>query len=178
MPHSDAGPHRLRPQDRARWKRAYSRQSSRSDAFEVMQGNFGKTIKADRNGSASHSNRGVANHIAILPWPRAHMPRQNRTKRDRNRTGQANLTAVGMATEKDIEASMCGLAVNFGRMRQQDGESVARNFGCRFLDVIDPIIMRIVDAGEVDRVISARNDLSFVEQYSDSHVFKFGNHEN
>jgi hypothetical protein len=34
---------------------------------EVMQGNFGKTIKADRNGSASHSNRGVANHIAILP---------------------------------------------------------------------------------------------------------------
>ena len=59
--------HRLRPQDRARSKRAYSRQSSRSDAFEVMQGNFGKTIKADRNGSASHSNRGVANHIAILP---------------------------------------------------------------------------------------------------------------
>ena len=106
------------------------------------------------------------------------MSRQNRTKRDRNRTGQANLTAVGMATEKDIEAGMCGLAVNFGRMRQQDGESVARNFGCRFLDVIDPIIMRIVDAGEVDRFISARNDLAFVEQYSDSHVFKFGNHEN
>ena len=36
------------------------------------------------------------------------MPRQNRTKRDWNRTGQANLTTVGMATEKDIEAGMCG----------------------------------------------------------------------
>jgi hypothetical protein len=51
-------PHRLRPQDRARSNRTYS-QSSRSDAFEAMQGNFGKTIKADRNGRASHTNRGV-----------------------------------------------------------------------------------------------------------------------
>ena len=58
--------HRLRPQDRARSIRAHS-QSSRSNACEAMQGNFGKTIKADRNGSASHSNRGVANHITILP---------------------------------------------------------------------------------------------------------------
>src|SRR3954470_7853486 len=106
------------------------------------------------------------------------MSRQNRTKRDRNRTGQANLAAVGMATEKDIETGMCGLAINFGRMRQQDGESVARNSGCRLLDVIDAIIMRIVDPGEVNRFICARYDLAFVEQYSDPHVFKFGNHEN
>ena len=39
------------------------------------------------------------------------MPRQNRTKRDRNRTGQANLTTVGMATEKDIEAGMWGALI-------------------------------------------------------------------
>ena len=43
--------------------------------------------------------------------PEAHMPRQNRTKRDWNRTGQANLTNVGMATEKDIEAGMCGYLI-------------------------------------------------------------------
>ena len=58
--------HRLRPQDRARLISAHS-QSSRSNACEAMQSNFGKTIKADRNGRASHPNRGVADHVAILP---------------------------------------------------------------------------------------------------------------
>ena len=40
--------------------------------------------------------------------------------------GRQNLTTMGMATEKEIEAGMCGLTVHFGCMRQQDGEPVAR----------------------------------------------------
>ena len=72
--------------------------ATRSDALEAMQGNFGKTIKADGRRSAPHANRGVADHVTIFPWPRAHMPWQN--KGDRDRPGQTDLTSVGMATEK------------------------------------------------------------------------------
>ena len=74
--------------------------ATRSDALEVMQGNFGRTIKADGDRSAPHANRGVADHVTIFPWPRAHMPWQNRAKGDRDRPGQTDLTSVGMATDK------------------------------------------------------------------------------
>ena len=118
-----------------------------------MQGNFGKTINANRNYRASHTDRGVAYHVTVFPWPRTHMPRQNRTKGDWNRPGQTDLTTVGMATEKQIEAGMCSLAINFRCMRQQDRKSVVRNFGCCLFDVVDPIVVRIVDAGQVNRFI-------------------------
>jgi hypothetical protein len=52
-----------------------------------------------------------------------------------------------MATEKQIEAGMCGLTVYFRCMRQQDGKPAVWNFGRCLFDVVDPIIVGIVDAG-------------------------------
>src|SRR3977135_1378878 len=78
-----------RPQDREESDHAFV-VVARSDALEGMQGNFGKAIKADGDRSASHTNRGVSNHVTVFPWPRAHMPRQNGTKRDRNRPRQTD----------------------------------------------------------------------------------------
>jgi hypothetical protein len=52
--------------------------------LEAMQGNFRKTIKADGNDGCSDTDRGIAHHIAIFPWSRAHMPWQNRIKSDRD----------------------------------------------------------------------------------------------
>ena len=72
---------------------------------------------------------------------------QNRTKGDWKRPGQTDLTTVGMATHKQIEAGMCRLAVNFGRMRQQNGKRVVWNFRRCLFDVVDPIIVGIVDPG-------------------------------
>jgi len=104
------------------------------------------------------------------------VPWQNGAKGDWNRPRQTDLTTVGMSTQKEIEAGMCGLAVNFGRMRQQYRKPIAWNFGRCLFDVIHPIIVGIVDAGEVDAFITARNWIALVEQYADSHFFKFGNH--
>jgi hypothetical protein len=51
--------------------------------LEVMQRYFWKTIKADGNDGCSDADRGIAHHIAMFPWSRAHMPWQNRIKSDR-----------------------------------------------------------------------------------------------
>jgi hypothetical protein len=113
----------------------------------MMQGNFWKAINADGDYSASHTDRGVTYHVTVIPWPRAHMPWQNRTKGDWNRPGQTDLTTVGMTTQEQIEAGMCSLAVNFRCMRQQDRKRPVWNFGRCLFDVVDPIIMGIVNAG-------------------------------
>jgi hypothetical protein len=52
-----------------------------------------------------------------------------------------------MATQKQIEASMRSLAIDFGCMRQQDRKSVVWNFGRCLFYVVDPIVVGIVDAG-------------------------------
>jgi len=70
------------------------------------------------------------------------MPRENRAKGDWNRPGQTDLTTVGMATEKQIEAGMCSLTVNFRCMRQQNRKPVVWNVGRCLFDVVDPIMMR------------------------------------
>src|SRR5262245_29128962 len=64
----------------------------------MMQGNLRKAVDADGNHSTSHSGRGVAYHLTIIPCPSTHMPWQHRTKGDWNRPGQADLPTVGMAT--------------------------------------------------------------------------------
>src|SRR5947207_318121 len=89
-------------------------------ALEVMQRNFGKAVNPDWNDRCSHPNRRIANHIAMFPRSRPHMPWQNRIKRDWGRPRQADLTPVSVATHKQIKTSMCGLAVDFRRMGQQD----------------------------------------------------------
>src|SRR5262245_8853894 len=123
----------------------------------MMQGNFWKAIDAHGNYSASHADRRVTYHLTVMPWPRTHMPWQNRTKGDWNRPGQTDLTTMGMASQKQIKAGMCSLAVNFGCMRQQNRKCVVWNFGRCLLDVVDPVVMGIVDAGQVNRLVAARN---------------------
>src|SRR5262245_40654576 len=123
----------------------------------MMESNFWKAIKADRNYSASHADRGVTYHFTVTPWPRTHVPWQNRTKGDWNGPRQTDLTTVGMATHKQIEPGMCSLAVDFRCMRQQNRKRDVWNFGRRLFDVVDPIVVRIVNAGQVNRFVAARN---------------------
>jgi hypothetical protein len=104
----------------ARVQRCGSLIDSLYATLEVMQRNFWKTIKADGNDRCSDTDRGIAHHIAMFPWSRAHMPWQNRIKSDCDGLGRTDLTSMGVAAQKQIEISMCCLAVDFRRMRQQD----------------------------------------------------------
>jgi hypothetical protein len=85
-----------------------------------MQRNFGKAVNANGNDRCSHADRRIADHIAMFPRSRPHMPWQDRIKRDWDRPRQTDLTAVSVATHKQIKTSMCGLAVDFRRMGQDD----------------------------------------------------------
>src|ERR1700693_4728301 len=98
------------------------------------------------------------------------MPRQNRIQRDRNRTGQANLTSVGVAAQEQFEVSVRRLAVNLRRMREQDGKFVVRYFGRRILDIVGPVVMGIIDTGEMDTLTVKGDRLGLVEQHPDSHL--------
>jgi hypothetical protein len=106
------------------------------------------------------------------------MCRQDRIKCDGDGAGQADLAAVGMAAQQQIETGVRRLAIDLRRVRQEDGEPVVGNIGRCLFDVVDAIIMRIVDAGQVDRFTVARNGLALVEQHPDSHFFESGNHAN
>ena len=123
----------------------------------MVKGNFWKAVNADGNYSASHADRGVTYHLTVMPWPGTHMPWQNRTKGDWNGPGQTGLTTMGVATQKQIKAGMCSLAVNFRRMRQQNRKRVLWNFGRCLFDVVDPIVVGVVNAGQVNCFAAARN---------------------
>ena len=49
----------------------------------------------------------------IFPSAGAHGPRQDRMKRDRDATRKADLAAMGMAAQQDIEGGMGSLPIHF-----------------------------------------------------------------
>ena len=53
---------------------------------------------------------------------------------------------------------MCSLAVDLRRVGQENGEPVVWNFGCGFFDIVDRVIVRIVDAGQIDKLIATRDE--------------------
>ena len=61
---------------------------------------------------------------------------------------------MGMAAQEQIEPGMRSLPVNFRRVRQENSESVLWDLLRGLFDVVDPIIMRVVDAGQVDALIA------------------------
>ena len=81
-----------------------------------MQRYLRQTIDADGNNRGTDADRGITDHITVFPRSRAHMPWQNRIKSDRNRPRETNLPAMSMAAQKQIESSMCSLAVDFWRV--------------------------------------------------------------
>lgn len=63
---------------------------------------------------------------------------------------------MGVAAEDQIEIGMRGLAIDLRRMRKQNGKTVRRNIGGRLLDIVDPKIMGVVDAGQINALTVAR----------------------
>ncbi len=53
---------------------------------------------------------------------------------------------------------MCSLAVDLRRVGQENGEPVVWNFGCGFFDIVDPVIVRIVDAGQIGKLTATRDE--------------------
>ncbi|MGB3022563.1 MAG: hypothetical protein WBB50_10630, partial [Methyloceanibacter sp.] len=134
--------------------------------MKMMQRDLGRTVEPDRHDARARSNRSVAGHAVMLPCPRTHVPRQDAIEGDGYASGQADLAAMGMAGEEEIEIGMCRLPVDFRCVREQDRERAGRNLARRLLDAVRAVEMRIVDAGEMNAIVPALDRLLLVEQHS------------
>ena len=83
---------------------------------------------------------------------------------------------MGVAAQEQFEISVRRLTVNFRRMRKQDGKFVVRDFGRRVLDIVGPVVVCVIDAGEMDALTVKGDSLGLVEQHPYSHLFQTGNH--
>src|SRR5260370_26831792 len=83
-----------------------------SDALQMMERNLRGTVKPDGNYGRSDPNRRVTSHRVIAPRTRSHVPWQIRRQSKRNRSRQADLTSVGVASQKQFEAGICCLLVD------------------------------------------------------------------
>src|ERR1700687_1945303 len=118
-----------------------------SAATKAVQGDLGWTVEAYGHDARSSTHRRVADHVVMLPGPSPHPSRQRRPERDRDPSRQADLAAVGMAAQHQIEIGVGRLAINFRGVRQQNRELTIRYLQRRFFDVVHPIEMRVVDSG-------------------------------
>ena len=104
------------------------------------------------------------------------LTRQHRLKFDRDGAGQTELSSMRMPTEHEGKAGFGRLAVDFRRVRQQYREISLRYIRHGPSNVVCPVEVGIVDAGQMDSLIAAREGLAFVEQYPYVHGLQARDH--
>ena len=114
----------------------------------------------------------------IFPSAGAHGARQDRIKRDRDAARKADLAAMGMAAQQEIEVGMGSLPIHFRRVRDQNRKLVVGYRGSRLLDVVHSVEMGIVDAAEMKALAAALNNVALVEQHPYSHRLQSRHHAN
>ncbi len=90
--------------------------------------------------------------------------------------GQANLPAVRVPAQQQIESRMRGLPVNFRRVGQKNREVFVRNCVRGFLDIVHSVKVGIVDPRQMNPLPAAFDDNAFVEQHSYPHRLQVGDH--
>jgi len=82
-----------------------------------MDGDLRGTIKPGRYDRAARPHRRVTRHVVILPGACAKPPRQYGIQADRDMTRKADLAAMCVTAEHQIELGMGGLLINLWRVR-------------------------------------------------------------
>ena len=83
-----------------------------------------------------------------------------------------------MPAQQEIESGVGGVPINLGGVGQQNRKGIGWNIGGCFFDIIDLIVMRVVDTGQIHALTTPRDSFALVEQYANSHVLETGNHAN
>jgi len=81
-----------------------------------------------------------------------------------------------MSAEQQIEIGMRRLAIDLGRMRQQDRKFVVGELGRSLFDIVEPIVVSVIDTGQMEALIAALEHFGFVEQHANAHLFQLGDH--
>ena len=79
---------------------------------------------------------------------------------------------MGVSGEQHIKIGRCSLAIDLRRVRQQDRKRAPRDLRRRFLDVLRSEKVRVIDAGQMNTLISARERVAFIEQNPDAEPFE------
>src|SRR5215831_4357814 len=95
---------------------AFDMRYERSGTLQAMQRDLRRTIEPYRNDAGAGANGGIPIHLAIAPGPGTEPPWHTCIQSDRDGTRQADLPAVRMATQHEIETGMRGLPVDFRRV--------------------------------------------------------------
>src|SRR6478752_8073279 len=153
-----------------------SRTESVAGLTQPMQRDLRWTIESYGNDARSGAHGRVAYHVAVAPCASSHPSRQHGIECDGDRSRETDLSSVRVSAQQQIKPGMCGLAVDFRCMRQQDRECPVGNRRPRFFDIVHPEIMRIVDSSDEDLLIAASDRLTFILQHSYAHGLKSGQH--
>src|SRR4029077_6630035 len=130
--------------------RPYWAQGGSPCGVQVMQRDLRRAIEARRHDGDACAGRRVADHPVMIETAVPNRAGEHAVERDRNAAGQADLAAMGVAGEQDVEISVRGLPVDLRRVRQEDRELAVRNPFGGLLDIVHAIVMGVVDAGEVN----------------------------
>jgi len=84
--------------------------------MKVMQRDFWRAVEAHRNDGRSRAHRRVADQLTIFPSAGAHRTRQDRIECDRDSPRKADLAAMGMAAQEEIEVGTGSLPLYFWRV--------------------------------------------------------------
>lgn len=87
-----------------------------SGLTEMVYSHFGLAVETHVDNRGPSTNRGIAQELVVLPGAGAQLARTAGIARDRASAGQADLPAVGMTTQHDIETGMCCMTIDFGGM--------------------------------------------------------------
>ena len=82
----------------------------------MVHSHFGRAVEPHIDDRGSGANRGIAQELMVLPGAGAQRARTAGIARDRAPAGQADLSAMGMATQHDVKADMRGMAIDFRGM--------------------------------------------------------------
>lgn len=81
-----------------------------------MNCDLGRAVKTGRHDGAAYTHRGVALHIMVAPGTCPEAAGQHRIEAQRYSAREANLSAVSMPAEQQIELGMCSLLVHLRGM--------------------------------------------------------------
>src|SRR4029079_5485701 len=113
--------------------------------MKVMQRDFWRAVEAHRNDGRSRAHRRVADQLTIFPSAGAHRTRQDRIESDRDSPGKADLAAMGMAAQEEIEVGTGSLPIYFWRVGDQNRKLVVRYCGRCHLNGVHSIAMCALD---------------------------------
>ncbi len=144
--------------------------------MEVVQHHFRRAVEAYADDAGAGAGRGVGLHGVVLPGARAHVAGAIRIQGEGDTARQADLAAVGVAAEHQVEARVGRLAVDLRGVGEQDGNRMVMRLLGHLLQVVHPVVVGVVDTGHGDGRVPARQGHGFVEQHLHPHGFEPRHH--